>query len=171
MRVRNTKTRQNDASGCLMAFALGSLTVLGGLGLYFTAFQPIANILEARTWVAIQCAIVSSRLIDDRDEGHRVEVIYTYDYDGRSHRGSRLDFDAGEATRKDLMTAIVEAYPVGAELDCWVDPDDPTRSVIDRSPGSFLWWGLLPLAFLAIAAAGIVFLLIVRGVIPYRPSA
>ena len=149
-----------------MTAGLGAFLVIGGLGFYVAAAVPLAGILEARTWAAAQCAIVSSRLVYDEAEGYRVEVIYAYDYDGRSYQGRRLDFNAGQPVGKGALAAIVEAHPFGAEFDCWVDPDDPTRSVINRSPGSFLVWSLLPLAFLGGAVAGILVFLIVRGVIP-----
>ncbi len=95
---------------------------------------------------------------------YRVDVRYTYEAErGETFRGDRYDFSMGSSSGYEAKARVVEAHPPGSEVTCYVDPRDPASSVINRSPGTFLLWGLFPLPFLAIGLGGLLYLATAGG--------
>ncbi|MEM8933647.1 MAG: hypothetical protein AAGE94_20830, partial [Acidobacteriota bacterium] len=74
-----------------------------------------------------------------------------YEVAGSAYSGDRYDFSGpGKSSGYESKAEVVAALPAGTETDCWFDPDDPSRSVIEKDAGWFLLWGLLPLPFLLV---------------------
>ena len=81
---------------------------------------------------------------------HHPEVLYRYGWRGQIHRSSGisiLDAQGGEVRTE----AFLRGYPVGQTTTCWVNPDDPTEAVLDRS---LSWWMLLGVPFAAFPVIG-----------------
>ena len=166
MGSKTSKVRRTQLSGCLAVGFFGIFAAAGALSFYFLAVKPIAGLIDAMTWVETECVIVSSRVAENHSSDgstYSVDITYTYERDSRSYRGDRYDFSVGSSSGYSSKAEVVDSHPPGAEVGCYVDPDDPTRSVIDRSPGHFLWWSLFPLPFLAVGLGGIAFFLFSGG--------
>ena len=58
---------------------------------------------------------------------------YEYESAGERRRGSRLSHRPRLRGRKDTDW-LSQRFPVGAEFTAYVDPGDPTRSVVEREP-------------------------------------
>lgn len=81
-----------------------------------------------------------------------VEFHYGYDIGGRRYTGDRGYFLGSRFQSREDAEAHARAHPVGSAIDVFVDPEDPSRSVLDTTPPD--WWPLLlPLAPLAFGAA------------------
>lgn len=163
--TKKSKIRQSGPGGCLIAGFFGLFALAGGIAFYFLTWLPIANILDAKSWAPAQCVIVSSRVAENHSSDgstYAVEITYTYEVDWQTYQGDRYDFSTGSSSGYAAKAEIVEAHPPGTEVDCYVDPEDPTRSVINRSPGGYLWWGLFPLPFLAVGLGGLAFFLVFK---------
>jgi hypothetical protein len=52
--------------------------------------------------------------------------------------------------------AIVDRYPPGAQVSCWVDPADPSSAVLSRGFSATYLIGLVPLLFLLVGLAVLV---------------
>ena len=166
---RSQKTSRRDdplkrkAEGCFGSVFFG-LFALGGLGALFATFiLPVWGIVEARGWLLETCVVTSSEVAEssgsDGGSTYRVAIEYTYQVAGQSYDGDRYNFSVGSSSGYDGKKRIVDAYPVGAEVPCFIDPHDPSRAVLNRDPGLFLLWGLLAVPFLAIGFGGMIFLL------------
>lgn len=60
-------------------------------------------------------------------------VRYTFTAaNGRAYRGERLSFEGGTHRRRTQAEAELAPFRPGRPIDVWYDPDDPTRSVVDR---------------------------------------
>jgi Protein of unknown function (DUF3592) len=157
-----SKVRQAKTSGCMMVGFFGLFAAVGGGMLYFLTWLPLANIIAARGWTERNCEILSSEVAESRGSDgstYRVDIHYRYQVEWQSYEGDHYDFSIGSSSGYDSKRRAVDAYPAGSEATCYVDPDDPTRSVINREPGSYLWWGLFPIPFLAVGVGGLLFFL------------
>ncbi len=92
----------------------------------------------------------------DSDDGHTysVEIEYRYEIDGRTYTSDRYDFMGGSSSGYEGKAAVVDRHPPGAVVTCWVDSDDPSQAVLDRSFSWVYLIGLLPLLFLAAGVGG-----------------
>lgn len=162
--MRRPKTRALAAptplGGCLL-FGFFTVFAVGGLfAFYFTVVQPGVDLVAARFWVAVPCSITSTSVKETVLSGssnYWPDIRYSFQLDSKEYEGKRYNFSNGTG---DLNAAndVLQRYPIGDEITCWVDPDDPSQSVIDRSPGWFLLVGLVPIAFIAIGFGGLWFL-------------
>ncbi len=150
--------------------AYGFFGVFAAVGLvasYFLTWGPIALILDARSWQETACVVVSSEVVASQGSDsttYRVDIRYTYEAErGETFRGDRYDFSIGSSSGFKAKARVVEAHPSGTEVTCYVDPQDPSRAVINRSPGIFLLWGLFPLPFLAVGLGGLLYLATAAG--------
>ncbi len=159
---KKSKIRQTGFGGCIGFGFFGVFAAAGLVAFYFLAWQPIASILEARSWDETTCVIVSSEVAASQGSEsttYRVDIHYTYEaQQGETFRGDRYDFGMGSSSGYEAKARVVEAHPPGSEVTCYVDPQDPSKVVINRSPGTFLLWGLFPVPFLAIGLGGLLYL-------------
>ncbi|MEE8526721.1 MAG: DUF3592 domain-containing protein [Thermoanaerobaculia bacterium] len=166
MPAKVSKVRKTKMSGCVAVGFFGIFALAGGAAFYFLSWLPLSNVIAARGWTARNCEVVSSQVAENRDSDgstYRVDIRYRYQVEWETYEGDRYNFSVGSSSGYDSKRKAVDAHPPGSETTCYVDPDDPTRSVINREPGSYLWWGLFPLPFLAVGVGGLVFLLVGHG--------
>lgn len=154
--------------GRLLAGAFFSIFFLGGAG-FFVAFfvQPVLRMLDSRDWVEVPCRVIrrgtwveSSGQGTDRTSSTHMDVLYEYARDIAVLRANRMDFFSGTSPEYDPK--LWERMQPGAELVCFVDPEDPAQAVLDRTFPPRALLGLIPLVFVAVGAAGLVW--VVRGV-------
>lgn len=135
-----------------LPIGLGAVFVAaGGAMLVFLSILPTARTLRAASWTPTPCTIVDSRVRSHQsDEGatYRVDVLYEYRAGGRTWRSNRFDYVPGASSGYDSKRRLVESYPEGLETTCFVDPGEPSRSVLRRGFGIRHLLGLAPLAFL-----------------------
>lgn len=155
--------QQKKMPGCIGYGFFGLFAAVGTVLFYFLSVSPLVRIYEARSWIEVPCRILSSEVAESHsDDGttYRVAITYDYGFGGRSYTGDRYDFSIGSSSGYDRKATIVERYPAGLATACYVDPEEPSESVIDRSPGAYLLWGLFPLPFMAVGYGGLLWLLV-----------
>jgi hypothetical protein len=144
------------ALGCAVGFF--AIFFLAGLGFFSFFAVPIWRSFEARTWAAVPCEILESRVAthagDDGDT-FSVDVRYRYFVDGLEHVSDRYQFFFGSTGGYEGKARVVARLPPGARTVCYVDPEDPAEAVLNRSFTAEYLWGLLPLVFVAVGAGGI----------------
>ena len=151
------RTTPGQVAGCGAAFF--GVFLLAGLGFLMFFLVPAVHVVRAFSWQAVPCEIVSSSVASHSDSDgttYSVEVTYRYRAAGRSYTGDRYRFLGGSSGGSEGKQEVVDALPAGTVTTCWVDPENPADSVLDRG---FHWeylLALLPLVFVAIGAGGIV---------------
>jgi hypothetical protein len=128
------------------------LTIGGGVGSWFLLVRPVARLLAARGWGEVECTVVSSRVrTHEGDDGdtYSVDILYEYRWQDRTYRSSRYLFLGGSSSGAAGKREVVAHYPAGSRRSCWVDPDDPSRAVLDRGFHAIYLVGLVPLAAMA----------------------
>lgn len=131
----------------------------GAVTIYRGAISPHLERRAAASWVAGRCTItevaIAQDVDSDGDRQYAPRVAYRLEVGGQSVRGERISF--GErAWTNDLAKAKRGAarYHVGQTVDCFYDPDRPSRVVLSRTvPGGTM-----------VAAFGLGFLLVGLGI-------
>ncbi len=168
-----TSARGRAPGGCGALVAIPFFAVFLAAGLFFEGLiaREFLRTLRTYSWERVECAIESSRVLDQNEQGQptsefQIEIEYTYSLKGQSYTSRQFALqpksysDYGEAQR------LVLRYAAGSKAPCFVNPSDPAQAVLQR--GS-LWSGfalLFPLIFVAIGGGGIFFS--VRGLIRRR---
>ena len=144
--------------GCPAIFF--SIFLVVGLAVFWLVFlRPLGRIVAARGWEKRDCTILSSEVgVSSSSDGdtYRVKVRFSYVYDGKLFESDRYDFFGVSSSGRAGKQAAVDRLPPGTETSCWVDPGNPSEAVLDREPGLFLLFSLLPLAFVAVGGGGLV---------------
>ncbi|HSU81138.1 MAG TPA: DUF3592 domain-containing protein [Thermoanaerobaculia bacterium] len=149
------------AKGCLAFFFL-VFFLAGAAGSYFVLWKPLSRLFASRSWTETQCDVLSSQVTEvpsSDSSTYKVDIRYTWTAGGSTRVGSRYDFMAGSSSGREGKQRIVDRYPPGARVTCWVDPDDPNEAVLYRGLSPVYLIGLLPLAFLVIGLGGLVWTL------------
>ena len=134
-------------------FGLGLL--LTGLGL-----REWLQGMRTRAWPSTRGTITTSRL----DEGprdrwfikqYRAVISYAFHAAGKEWAGDRITVssDARDLNYRRSAQARVDRYSIGAKVDVYFDPSDPSKSVLKRGvPPRVLFVLLLGPCFLALGA-------------------
>ncbi len=147
--------------------------LLLGVGLWTAAWYAPALISAARAtrdWVPVAGSVASARAaVQAGSKGrtrHHVAIEYRYEAGGALRTSDRYSvggmLPAGDAAQAELLA---RAYRPGDPLTVYVDPLDPTRSVLARG-GEQKAWFTLAFGLVLILAAGWV---LVRRVVLARP--
>lgn len=157
---RRLEKSQRQGAGCLVVFGLVFAT-FGSFFVWVFMVRPFVLAQGARDWVATPCRILSSEVTTHHDsedgDTYGVAVSYEYEWNNALHRGDRYDFARISDGDRGAKQQMVNSMPPGATLTCYVDPDDPAQSVIDREfhlRWSSIWILLFPAAGLGIMFAG-----------------
>jgi hypothetical protein len=130
----------------------GLLFVVVGAAVFIPmALVPSLRLAIATTWKATPCTVVSSSMRSwSTDDGtsHRADVLYEYQVGGRQWRSNNTSFFSFLSTGYEEAREFIDQYPEGSSATCWVDPRDPSRSVLDRRFHLENLFGLLPLLFI-----------------------
>jgi len=130
--------------------------VVGGAVFVPMAGLPAIRLGASMTWEATPCTVVDSSMRSwSTDDGtsYRADVLYEYRSGGRDWRSNRVDFFSFVTTGRGDSRAILNRHPNGSTTTCWVDPGDPSRSVLERQLRPKHLLGLIPLAFVLAGAA------------------
>jgi len=143
------------AAGSVAFF--GIFAVVGAAALHSVTIRPALKILDARDWNAVPCTVVSSRVQShSSDDGttYSVDILYSYEVNGREFRANRYHFMGGSSSGYDGKARIVAQYPPGATSICYVNPKDANDAVLHRGFTPVMWVGLVPVVFIVIGIAG-----------------
>jgi hypothetical protein len=90
----------------------------------------------------------------DDSTTYSVDVLYEYEYGGRTYRSRRYEFLGGSSSGYEGKAAIVARYPPGSRTVCRVNPGDPTEAVLHRGFTKTYLVALVPLLFMAVGGGG-----------------
>jgi len=132
---------------------------IGTVVFYFLTLRPLLGVLAAREWTPVSCTIISSRVQSHRsDDGttYRVDILYSYEFDGREHRSNRYHFMGGSSSGRKGKSAVVHQYPAGSRRTCFVNPHNHSEAVLERGLTRDMWFGAIPAVFMLIGVGGII---------------
>jgi hypothetical protein len=131
----------------------------GALVLFFVFLPLVFKISKAKSWPAVPCTIVHSGVSSHSGSKggttYAIEVLYSYQFNGKKYVSSRYEFMTGSSSGRDSKQDIVQTLPTGKKTVCYVDPTDPEYAVLNRGFSSPVLFGLIPLVFMIVGAAGL----------------
>jgi hypothetical protein len=142
------------------SFCFFLVFLLVGLVVFcFLVVGPVIKTVQGRQWNAVPCTVISSRVQShSSDDGttYSADILYAYEIEGREYRANRYQFLGGSSSGRRGKQRIVDQHPPGAKKICYVNPRDPTDAVLYRGFSTMMWFGLIPLVFVAVGAGGII---------------
>jgi hypothetical protein len=115
----------------LVAFSIGFLSAGGLLG---TKNLPyLKQWIDAKSWIATPAQVIRVKL--PNKQGQTVaEGSYRYDFDGKSYIGSNLGLQYGALRDYHWSVAaqLQEALNQTESISVWVNPKQPSESIVDR---------------------------------------
>lgn len=147
--------------GLLFGGAFGAVGVGASVALYWDA----SLWFRSANWDVVRATVQSVELDEDEGTAH-VECRYTYRYEGRNFNGERAGIytmsDNVGSYHWDLHQRISAAKGVADGIDCYVNPDEPSQSMLDRTfrPGMMIFKLVFAVAFgsIGLPIATLVFL-------------
>jgi uncharacterized protein DUF3592 len=163
MATKPLSSRQSTgaAPGCAVLF-FAIFLIAGAAAFYFMFVRPMVRLFAARTWQETTCTVLSSQVAESSDSDgttYRPEIVYTYSVDDHSLQADRYDFLGVWSSGRSGKEEIVAAYPPGARVTCWYDPNQPEQAVLFRGFAASYLVGLFPLIFLLVGGGGLVWTL------------
>jgi hypothetical protein len=120
------------------------------------ALVPSIRLAASATWQATPCTIVSSSMRSwSTDDGtsYRADVLYEYQIGDHPWRSNRVEFFGFLSTGYADAREVLGRYPDRSSATCWVNPRDPSKSVLDRQFRLKHLLGLIPLVFVLVGWA------------------
>lgn len=135
-------------------------SVFGVAGLAVLLFVSLPMFLEQWSmsdWVETECLILTSE-VERRSTSDGTtfspKITYSYRFEGREYESDRYRIMNVSSSSSGYARGIVERFPAGTESICHVNPDDPSKAVLDTSWGLESLFIFFPLPFLAVGVGG-----------------
>jgi hypothetical protein len=131
-----SRSRSRSAPGAGLLLFVGVFFGVGALLFDFVILQQLYRGLDADwRYQAIRAVITESEVQADSSgsgsgQSYRPRVRYRYEVQGESITGETVSYVEWGSGDYGAAQALVEQYPVGREVDAFVDPEDPTQSVL-----------------------------------------
>ena len=113
--------------------------------LFFFFILPLRKVYRARSWLETPCVILSSAVEEDRGESgvYNILVTYMYEVAGQVYSSNRYDFSTGATCGLLGKRRVVRRLVPGTRAFCYVNPANPSDSVIRRGiTWDMLFWGV-----------------------------
>lgn len=155
--VESISQTATSGKGHKAMFFFGLLFVVVGGGILVPlTVLPSIRYAGSMGWEATPCTIVDGRMRSwSTDDGtsYRADVLYEYQFGGSQWTSNRVGFVGFANSGYESAQAVLDRHPEGAADSCWVDPGDPSRSVLERQLRPIHLLGLAPLIFVIIGGS------------------
>lgn len=112
------------------AQVIGIVFICAGIFLFFSGLLRLLRRNPEQCWCKVPCKIVVSEVVIP-EETYRAQIRYTYAFDGQTHQGSRIAPIESWSSFRSTAARFVEKYPVDCNTDAYVNPSDPSCSVLE----------------------------------------
>ncbi|MEQ8224444.1 MAG: DUF3592 domain-containing protein [Candidatus Eremiobacterota bacterium] len=146
------KKKESNIYLCLLSFFL----IVGGIGgAVFFIFIPLGHIMDVRyNWQKVPCEIISSRVESDIYQDSETfyteywpSIVYSYEVKGKIYRGNKYllyHYTSGTDSRS---KKIINMLPQGKKIFCYINPSNPSMSVLSPVIQKTMAPGLLFISF------------------------
>jgi len=146
----------------LYLILLGLAVAAVGSTFTFLMGKSYQAAVDQRAWPKVEAVILSSETAESQHDQYspkeyQLEILYGYEWQGERMTGDRYGV-RGNPKYKDRarIEGIAESLPAGKKTEVYVNPDDPSFSILkpdSKAPGYSIWF---PILFI-VGGLGIVF--------------
>jgi hypothetical protein len=110
----------------------GVIVFAVGVILYVVQLRQGMRADASKKWPKAQATVIASALepSPEHKRRYRAAVEYRYRVGAKDYQSSRI-FWGGNEGRRRHMESVVSAYPAGARMGIYYDPQNPAEAVID----------------------------------------
>ncbi len=160
-RVALSDQAKRSSQSPVPLFVFFGIFAAAGLGITLGVVMPAVNrYFSAKSWVETPATVVWSRVTSHSGSKggttYSVDVFYRYQFQGRDYRSNNYGVMSGSSSGRDAKQEIVDSFPPGSTLTCYVNPQKPWQAIVNRNPGASALFVLFPLPFLGIGIGGLV---------------
>lgn len=122
--------------------------------------KPLMIHSAAKQWVEVDAVVESSQIRSHRGEDsttYSADILYRYEFDGRTYQSNEYDLFSTSSSNRRSHQKIVDDHPEGKTITVFVDPQNPSQSLVNRELGSGLFLAAVPLVFIMIGLVGMGF--------------
>ena len=167
LRVRWGVNESGKLRSALGGVVFGAVVAaMGGL-FFYLLLVGVRRAKETRGWAETSCVIRKSEVVEGRPTPNsppafRAVVEYEYTIGGERFLGFKVKRVDGATSHVKRAEEVIEEYPLGAEISCWVDPEDPASAVLRHNTMAPLYTLWFPGLFV-VAGAGIAVTAVLRN--------
>jgi len=144
-------TTQNDSPtyqrrpGCSLVGGVTLGLLIASLGLLFSVLlvKGYGRATETRRWVELPMTIVTSEVeeeqVGQRPKEYKAVIEYEFELDGLPYIGSGVNRVEGMTRHRNKAERKIERWPVGTVGTCFVNPDDPTKTLLKHNTKAVLY--------------------------------
>lgn len=153
-----------------------TIFALAGLGILFFVVVPMwQTYFAAKSWVETPATVIWSEVRTHRGDDsttYSPDIFYRYSFERKIYKSNtRGLMGSSSSSGRSAKQAIVNAHPADKEITCFVNPERPHETLLERNMG---WWAaftLFPLPFAAIGIGGLWFTIRKKKKISARSAA
>lgn len=155
MNVKPISEKPNAGCSPILLIVFGSKFVIGGLVLlWFTFGQPIRNHFQCQSWPAVPAKIIVSQVErrrgDDNDSFAPI-IRYEYKIGNQLQSSDCISFtNVDSSTEPSWANGFIKRYPLGANIDCYANPNQPELAVLEREFSPWILFMLYPVIIFGI---------------------
>lgn len=154
-------SKKKGAGGKLLLIPFFGIFGLAGFAVLLFFVVPMwQKYFEAQSWEEKTATVVWSQVRthrgDDNDT-YSADIFYKYKHSGRLYKSNSVGLMGGGSSGRSGKQDKVNDHPRGKQITCFVNPDNPHDSLLEREMG---WWAaftLFPLPFIAVGVGGLLF--------------
>jgi hypothetical protein len=142
-RERLNKEREHHRGGkpSWAGRAFGAVFTLVGLIVVAVSVWQLYDIARGQFWTRTTCTMINSYTTSSSSgrsaTTYRAEVEYSYNFNGQNYTGKRLNLASQGYQTSDAARRAIKGYESGSQVACYVNAQNPSESVLNRSPFEF----------------------------------
>lgn len=110
--------------------------------------------------IPTQALIISKRIESSRDSdgntNYKPLVSFSFEFEGQAHSAENVHVIPMSSGQR-WANRVLDRYPIGETVTAWVDPQDPSDSFLDRTPGFAPYiFVMFPMIFFALGSGMVV---------------
>jgi len=135
--LRSDKIRQRikakEKKYYLSIYASIGFMLLIGIGLFVWVYTDTKLVVESEAWEETEAEVLKTGmgLIRGKHVGPQYlpKIIYEFSYKGKKYKGQRFHVPPSLGPKEEVINLLKE-YSVGTMISVYVDPKDPSKSVV-----------------------------------------
>ena len=148
----SVSTSQKTGKGCGY-FIFGMFAVMGLLAL-FGMGGMIWEGVRSRSWTPTPATITQSEVKPEHGD-YLLNLQYIYTFQGQTYTGTRIKPGSRTYDHQSDANKAYNRYRSDRKVTCYVNPDNPSESYLERASPFHVLLILIPLFFIALGVGGI----------------